>query len=180
MRDVVVDADSLGKHDHDRKVQHGSALVHKRLDADPPPKDSEIMPKSDTIDKPKTHDRPIKDLRNDLKARNLSTEGNVQVMRERCNEANPPISAKEKHGKIIKGYVGLQLGLMGVLLRRGHVGPATEKLPADSEARNIARSMPDFVDEPSEIEMTMKSLGVEILFTPKGHCELARRGVECV
>ena len=37
--------------------------------------------------------------------------------------------------------------------------------------------MPDFTNEPSDVEMTMKSLGVEVVFAPKGHCELAGRGL---
>ena len=39
--------------------------------------------------------------------------------------------------------------------------------------------MSDFTNERSDIEMTMNSLGVEVVFAPKGHCGLAGRGIEC-
>ena len=92
----------------------------------------------------------------------------------------PPVATKKSHGKIIKGHAGAQLGLMELLWRRGHVDPNASKLPNDAEARSVAKNIPAFIGEPSEIEMTMKSLGVEVAFAPKGHCEIAGRGIECV
>ena len=40
--------------------------------------------------------------------------------------------------------------------------------------------MPQLKDEPSEIELTMNSIGVDVVFTPKAHCEIAGRGIEHV
>ena len=113
-----------------------------------------------------------------LKKRNLSTEGNANDMRKRCKDANPSIATKKKYGKVIKGYVGLQIGLLELLWRRGYIDPLSPKLLIDTEARTIARNIPYFKDEPSEIEFTMKEYGVDIMFTPKAHYELAGRGIE--
>ena len=64
--------------------------------------------------------------------------------------------------------------------RRGHIDANASKLHTDAEARSVAKTIPAFIDEPSEIEMTMKSLGVEVVSAPKGHCEITGRGIECV
>ena len=69
---------------------------------------------------------------------------------------------------------------MELLWRRGHVDPNASKLPNDAEARSVAKNIPAFIGEPSEIEMTMKSLGVEVLFVPKGYYKIAGRGIEHV
>ena len=81
--------------------------MHEYFDADQTLKGFETIPKCDTIEKPKTHDYLIKDLYNYWKAHNLSTEGNTQVILERCNKDNSSIPTKEKYGNIIKGHVGL-------------------------------------------------------------------------
>ena len=67
---------------------------------------------------------------------------------------------------------------MEVLWRRGCIDPAVETLPTNSEARAIAKDMPDFKNELSEIEIQLNSIGVEVVFTPKGHCEISSRGIE--
>ena len=41
-------------------------------------------------------------------------------------------------------------------------------------------STPDFKNELSEIELVMETLGIGVVFAPKGHCETAGRGVECM
>ena len=66
---------------------------------------------------------------------------------------------------------------MEVLHRRGYVDVNT-RLPTDDEARKIAMATPGFKNEPSEIESVIEALGVGVVFTPKGHCEIARRGIE--
>ena len=108
----------------------------------------------------------------------MSTEGNANDVRKRCKDANPSIPTKKKYGKVTKGHVGLQIGLLELLWRRGCIDHLSPKLPTDAEARTIARNTPCFKDEPSEIEFTMKEHGVGVIFTPKAHCELAGRGIE--
>ena len=173
VRDTIVGNDSLGKNEHDQTFSLDSVIMHKHLPVDPAPKESESMPKHDTIENLKIHNRSIKDLRNDLKGMNLSTKGNITDMRDRCNKSNPPIKTKEKIGKTIKGHVGMRFGLMDAFWHRWHIDPNAINLPTCLEVRNIARSMSDSTNEPSEIEMSMKRLCIEVVFTPKGHCELA-------
>ena len=95
MRGIIVSDDSLGKHAHDQTFSRDSVVMHKHLPSGSPPKRSESMPKHETVDKTKSYNRPIKDLRNDLKGRNLSTKGDTAEVRDRRNKANPPIKTKE-------------------------------------------------------------------------------------
>ena len=135
------------------------------------------MPKYDTYDIEKYHDIGIKDLRDSLKNRGLDTTGNVADVRRRCKNCSPPIPTKKKYKKLIKGYVGMPIGLMEVLYRRGYIDK-NAKLQTDVEARKIAIATPDFKNEKSEIESAMDTLGIRVVFTPKGHCEIAGRGIE--
>jgi len=116
-------------------------------------------------------------LRDSLKNRGLDTTGNVADIRRRCKNCSPPIPTKKKYKKLIKGYVGMPIGLMEVLYRRGYIDK-NAKLPTDAEARKIAIAIPDFKNEKSEIESAMDTLGIRVVFTPKGHCEIAGRGIE--
>ena len=43
----------------------------------------------------------------------------------------------------------------------------------------LPKHTPDFKNELSEIELTLNSIGAEVVFTPNAHCELAGNGVEC-
>ena len=49
-----------------------------------------------------------------------------------------------------------------------------------SDARAIAKDIPDFKNELSEIEIIMNSIGVEDAFAPKGHCEIVGSGIDHV
>ena len=71
---------------------------------------------------------------------------------------------------------------MELLWRRKHIDPNASKLPNDAEAHIVAKTVTAFICEPYEIPMTMKMtcLGVEVVFTPKGHCEIVCRGIEHV
>ena len=51
---------------------------------------------------------------------------------------------------------------LDLIWRRGYIDQNATKLPTDSEANKIVRSMPAFTDEPCEIERTMNICGVEI------------------
>ena len=103
----------------------------------------------------------------ELKIRNLSTKGSTVETRDRCNKSNPPVETEVKHNNVIKGKIGVQLGLMEALWSRRRIDPNITKLPTVVEDRDIFRSTHVFVDELSEIEMTIGSLGIEIVFTPK-------------
>ena len=60
-------------------------------------------------------------------------------MRKRYCDAYPPISIKKKNGKTKKGNAGLQIGLIKLLWRRGHINPSFPKLPADYKARAMTK-----------------------------------------
>ena len=69
---------------------------------------------------------------------------------------------------------------MELLWRRGYADlelPAKELLN-DKACRLIAKEILQFKNELSEIEIMMKELDVDVVFTPKGHCEFAGRGIE--
>ena len=70
----------------------------------------------------------------------MSAEGNATDFCKRCCDTNSPIPIKKNHSKIKKGHAGLQMGLIELLWRRGNVDPSLPKLPADSEARAIAKT----------------------------------------
>ena len=40
--------------------------------------------------------------------------------------------------------------------------------------------MPQFKYKLSEIELTMRKLGANVIFIPKGYCEIARRDAEYI
>jgi len=70
--------------------------------------------------------------------------------------------------------------LIELLWRREYIDSELpkNKLPNDKATREIAKSIDQFKNEPSELELMMKILGVEVSFTPKAYCEIAGRGVE--
>ena len=68
---------------------------------------------------------------------------------------------------------------MEALCHRGCVDPNAIKLPTDYEARDTALHVPDFTNEPSEIAMMIKSVSIEVVFEPKGHCDTAVRCINC-
>jgi len=177
VRDICVGKDSIGPYHHQDMWTPGEIVSHVYNDSDNAPIYNKNMPKYDTHDIEKYHDIGIKDLRDSLKNRGLDTTGNVADIRRRCKNCSPPIPTKKKYKKLIKGYVGMPIGLMEVLYRRGYIDK-NAKLPTDAEARKIAIAIPDFKNEKSEIESAMDTLGIRVVFTPKGHCEIAGRGIE--
>ena len=72
----------------------------------------------------------------------------------------------------------MTIRLMELLQRRIYIDPKLSKLLNDKTAREIAKGIKQFQDEPSELELTMDILGVEVSFTRKGHYEIARCSVE--
>ena len=140
------------------------------------------MPKYDTMGPEKFHDIPANELKEIMKKHDLNIKGSINDLRKRCKNHQPPIPTKQKYRKMIKGYVGQPIGLLELLWRRGYIDPAvnTKELPNDKQCRLIAKNIPQFKNELSEIEIVMKELDVEIVFTPKAHCKIAGRGIEYV
>lgn len=137
------------------------------------------MPKFDTLDKQKMHNMPAKELRQLLKSANMSSEGNAKDLCRRCKLAKPEIKTKKEYGKKILGCAGVQIGLLEVLWRRGHLDPDKD-MPNETEARRVAKDIPDFKHNVFEADFCMEKIGAGAVFTPKGHCEIAGCGVEYV
>merc|ERR1712204_79256 len=66
-----------------------------------------------------------------------------------------------------------------LLYRRGFIDPEKEA-PCLKDSLKLAKKIPDFKNKKSEIKQSMTKLNVNVVFTPKAHCELAGRGIEYV
>ena len=137
------------------------------------------MQKYDWVEDPKPRNLPRKELEVLLKAANLSTKGKIDDLRHRAKNNNPPIEIKKVCGKPMEGYVNKPLGLLELLFRRGFID-TTKPLPTKNDLLNICKKIPDFMNEKSEIEQAMQKLDVDVIFTPKAHCEMAGRGIEYI
>ena len=80
----------------------------------------------------------------------------------------------------VNGHVVSQIGLTEVIWRKGCVDPNSVTLPNESESTHVSKKIPDFKDEPSEIELNLNYVGAEMGFAPKAHFELAIRGAKCI
>ena len=96
-------------------------------------------------------------------------------MQKRCKQAKPPIETKKKHQKRVKVRLGSQIVCIELLWRRGHADPNVSSLLNETEAKRVAKEIPDLKNEPSEIEMMMNSIGADAVFVPKTHFEIAGR-----
>ena len=70
--------------------------------------------------------------------------------------------------------------MIELLWRRGHIDPNDAYVPNETEAIRVAKEITDLKNEPSEIELTLNSLDVDVIFTPKEYCEIVGRGAERV
>ena len=95
--------DSIGSHDHLSKVKSIDVMLHTFLDTDPPPKGDKNSPNYGTTDCLKLQDRGTKDLRVELKERNMSSAGRIVGMRRRCKNCKLHVAIKLNNGKVISG-----------------------------------------------------------------------------
>ena len=51
-------------------------------------------------------------------------------------------------------------------------------MPNETEARRVSKDVPYLKNEPPELELTMNSTGVDVVFAPKACCKIAGRSVE--
>ena len=114
-----------------------------------------------------------------MKIAGLDATSNAADTRRRHKNATPPMSTKTRLKKLIKGRAGMPTGLMQVLWNRVCIDPNFNKLPTDVEARKIALNTPEFKNELSQTELGMKILAIDVVFTPKGHYEVAGLGTKC-
>ena len=123
---------------------------------------------------------PANELKGQMKLEKISAKGNAHDLRKSYKNATPPIPTKGKHSKLIKGCAGLPAGLMKTIWRRGYADTSESKLPNYKECLEIAKKTHAFANELSELEINMKKVDVEVIFTPKGHCEISTGGMECL
>ena len=97
---IAVSADSVGPYDYDEVLKPGDMMHHAHSINDPPPKSRPTVPKFDWFEPPKFHDLTAKELKNELKKTNLSTEGKLSDLRKRCKESKSPIETKKIQKKI--------------------------------------------------------------------------------
>ena len=115
-----------------------------------------------------------------MKKQDSTSTGSINKLRKRCKPAKPLVNTNKKHAKMTKCHVGQPIGLMELLWRRGHMDPrlSIKELPNDKDFWLIAKEIPQFKNELSEIKIVMKELDVDVIFIPKCHCEIAGRGFE--
>ena len=53
-------------------------------------------------------------------------------------------------------------------------------MPNETEARRTAKEILDLKNDPFETELTMNSIGVDVVFAPKAHCKISGLGAEHV
>jgi len=115
VRSIVVNPNSLGIYNHLSKVKPNKMMHHTFGINDPPPKSKPDMPKFDYYENPKIYDISTKELKLELKKANLETSSNVSNLHHRYKNATLPIPTKKKYGKLVKGYVDMQIRLIEVL-----------------------------------------------------------------
>ena len=106
---MILHYDYIGTHDRPRKVKSGHVMLHKFIDTDPPQKGNANSLNYDANDCPILHYRGKKDLRAELRERNMSSAGNIADAKRRCKNCNPHIVTKLKCGKVIKMCAGKKL-----------------------------------------------------------------------
>lgn len=96
---MIVGSDSVGEYIHNNRKYAGDTMHHTFAESDDLPISKPNMPKFDTYEKSKMHDISAKELRNELKKANLSTDGNVKDLHRRCKQAKPEIPTKKMYAK---------------------------------------------------------------------------------
>ena len=66
VRDIIIKADSLRSFSCDKKLKPGDTCYHVFTELDNPPKGNESMLKNDDIEKPKFHNVPVKESKDEL------------------------------------------------------------------------------------------------------------------
>ena len=180
VRDIEVgpEKENLGAFYAQNKLLHGEVERHVFLPGDNPPFINPTMPQFDAMGPEKSCALTKAELVEALKAKGLRTDGKVKEVTERARAAGIPTNAKK--AKMIAGCMNKPIGLMELLCRRGFIDPSNPNKPSIKELVKLAKDVPDFKNEKSEIELSMDKLNVEIVFTPKAHCELAGRGIEYI
>ena len=135
------------------------------------------MHKHDACERPKLHDVPANELKEQMKLANISIKGNVHDLRKCCKNVRLPIPLKRKNSELAKEYVGLSIGLTELLWRRGYSDPSESKLRNYKQRLKTAKNTSAFTNELSELEINMKKVHVEVILIPKGNCEIVGRGM---
>ena len=131
------------------------------------------------------------DLREELESKGVNSQGTVEVIKQRCREAE--IQLEKRQPKVVKkGYVGKAKGVFQILYERGWIDPANidkysmngplnkeTQLREDQYSLNyLIRKCEDFVHEKTLLQHHGEALGCIIDRSPKCTPEIAGDGIE--
>jgi hypothetical protein len=129
------------------------------------------------------------ELRDVLKAENLDHEGPIERLKRRCTNNGLPTTKTIRTG-FVECWFQKTKGLRQILLERGmidltNLGQYTKNGKKDGEGNllpgtsviDMLANCKDFKSEKSILHFIGDMYGVEVMFTPKYHCELAGEGI---
>ena len=200
MRDSILTEDDIGNISHARSLKVGATQIMSFQENDLPPIFHPDAPKYDQIVTTEDVTRKFtkKVLQEMLNARNINSDGLVEDLRKRAEEAIIPIS--ETSGKVIEGYVGKPKGALQIACERefcdlsgndengikltlhgaSRKDPITDVVTVDktSSVIRILGRCKDFKTEKTQLMYIMDLLSIRLILTPKCHPEIAGRGIE--
>jgi len=97
------------------KLKCGEVEKHIFLPTDNPPIINLSLPKEDTLGPMKTHNLSRVELEEKLTKHGISIDGKKKDLVARAKSNNPPMAATKKFRKVIKGWIGKQIGLLELL-----------------------------------------------------------------
>ena len=130
------------------------------------------------------------ELRDVLKAENLDHEGPIERLKRRCTNNGLPTTKTIRTG-FVECWFQKTKGLRQILLERGmidltNLGQYTKNGKKDGEGNllpgtsliDMLANCKDVKSEKSILQFIGDMCGVQVIFTPKYHCELAGEGIE--
>ena len=136
--------------------------------------------------KPKLKTKP--DLFRELREKGKIRENRgykVEELREIAKACDPPIQIEleNQDEPPLPGWDGAQKGMWQLCFETGHIEPDRKEFYSKKELRKILSSRRDFAEEITALEwiaaeMSDDSCTVQVIFSPKYHCEIAGEGIE--
>ena len=163
VRDIIIgpESNNIGPFNVLNKLQCWQLERHIFLPGDKAPFADPSMPEYDTMGELKEYGLSKAELQEALKEKGLDTEGNVKDLKSRAKAAGIKLTIKKS--KLVDGYIGKPIGLVELLFRRGFLDPNGKK-PTLQEYIKIAKTILDFINEKSEVKMSMNKLRVYLVF----------------
>ena len=168
----------------ERTLKVGDTQVMVFLPTDNPPVIASNDPQFDTIDTTKPNQiskKSGKELREELirlGKRQLAEGKAAEVIK---NARNAGLELTKTIRPITQGYVGKPKGLKQIAWERGFWSAAdlcAKGKVSEKKIRLKLDSCKDFSTEMTQMQAIAKSLGVQVVITPKAHPEIAGQGIE--